>query len=108
MIVSSSLQFLPDPITFIENLDGLDIPYLIFDKIPFFVEPNMQNRLMLQKVPPKIYDASYPVWIFGENLFIKEMIKNYELVDDFNAYNGYVEKIENSQMHYRGFIFKKK
>ena len=108
MIISSSLQFLPDPKTFLANLPNLNIPYLIFDKIPFFTEVNMENRLMLQKVPPKIYPASYPVWIFGENLFIKEMSKNYELVSDFDAYNARVEKIENGEMHYKGFIWKKK
>jgi putative methyltransferase (TIGR04325 family) len=107
MVISSSLQFLPNPTIFIKNLPNLNIPYLIFDKIPFFVEPNTQNRLMLQKVPQKIYDASYPVWIFGENLFIKTITENYKLIVDFNAYNEYVEKIENGSVHYKGFVFKK-
>jgi len=107
MVISSSLQFLPDPYDFIRKVSTLNIPYLIFDKIPFSINSDDNNRLMLQKVPPKIYDASYPVWIFGLNNFLSKVGKCYELIADFDAYPGYIQDIKNGQMHYKGFIFKK-
>ncbi len=108
LIISSSLQFLPDPMNFLESLPELNIPYIIFDKIPFFVEPASPTRLMIQKVPPKIYDASYPVWIFGRNAFLEKMSRHFELISDFTAYNGSTQETEHGPVHYQGFIFKKK
>jgi putative methyltransferase (TIGR04325 family) len=108
LILSSSLQFLEKPFEFLEKISKLDIPYVIFDKIPFFTEPDLSTRLMVQKVSPKIYGASYPVWIFGQTVFLLSMSRDFELITNFNAYNGHIENIQSGHMHYLGFIFKKK
>ncbi len=108
LIVSSSLQFIPDPIAFLSSLPTLDIPYIIFDKIPFFTEPGASTKIMIQKVPPKIYDASYPVSIFGRNAFLELMKNHFELVSDFVAYDGVTQDTEHGPVQYQGFIFKKR
>lgn len=108
LVVSSSLQFIPDPTAFLTSLPNLNIPYIIFDKIPFFTDTQAHTKIMIQKVPPKIYDASYPVSIFGRNAFLELMKNNFELVSDFTAYDGMTQETEQGPVQYQGFIFKMK
>lgn len=108
LVISSSLQFLPDPMNFLESLPELNIPYIIFDKIPFFIEPTSPTRLMIQKVPPKIYDASYPVWIFGRNAFLEKMKTHFDIISEFTAYDGMTQETEHGLVQYQGYIFKRK
>ena len=41
-------------------------------------------------------------------IVINKISNDYELIIDFDAYPGYIEKIEDGEMHYKGFIMKRK
>jgi hypothetical protein len=64
----------------------LDLPcdYLIIDRTPFW--DGSIDRLCVQRVPPSIYPASYPVWVFPEQIFLHYIQKrNFEVVSKFQS-----------------------
>lgn len=65
LLLSSVLPYLSDPWSHLQKLLGLNIRYLVIDRIPFL--KNDRDRLTVQKVPPEIYPASYPAWFFSRN-----------------------------------------
>ena len=59
---------------------------------------------MIQKVPPDIYDASYPCWAFNEERFLQTLTLRYQLVCDFKA----LDCSNYEGMYFKGFILRKK
>lgn len=76
LIVSGTLQYLPDPYDSLDRFFSYRIPHIILDRTPFVQK--VSDRLTLQYVPKEIYDAVFPAWFFNE-----DKMKNY-----FEA-NGY-------------------
>lgn len=83
VLLSSVVQYLEEPHAFLDYLASLSIPFLLFDRTAFVKEGG--DRLTIQRVPPEIYDASYPAWFFEEDAFLKHF-EHYEIVADFTSY----------------------
>ena len=93
LLFASVLQYLPDPELFLRELILLYRPdYIFIERTTFCFEA--QNRLTVQKVPPQIYEASYPCWFFTQNFFedilSEDYIKTSETIhqdvsEDFNS-----------------------
>lgn len=83
ILLSSVVQYLQDPHQFLISLAELKIPYLLFDRTAFIREGD--DRLTVQRVPPEIYDASYPSWFFNEERFLQHF-KQYTILADFFSY----------------------
>jgi len=64
ILLSSVLQYLPDPRTVVEDLINTKIPWFIVDRTPL---TKKSTCLCIQKVDPSIYRANYPCWTFHEN-----------------------------------------
>jgi hypothetical protein len=57
-------------------------------------------------VPPQIYEASYPCWIFDEHHLRGAVVGDYRLVSDFDC--ALVQQIDLGRglsARYRGYIF---
>lgn len=67
IILSSVLQYLEHPYDLLDELARLTNADLIIDRTPFW--EGAADRLCVQQVPPTIYPASYPSWIFAEARF---------------------------------------
>ena len=68
-----------------------------------------KDRIVIQKVPPKIYDASYPCWILNRKKFV-DFIENelgFELIASFDSHIGTIIDLGDSQAYYKGYLFKK-
>jgi putative methyltransferase (TIGR04325 family) len=81
ILLSSVLQYLPDPGLFINELVRKGIEFVIIDRTPFFL--NGKNRLTVQKVPSWIYPASYPAWIMNYRDFLNRFVDSYDLIAEF-------------------------
>jgi putative methyltransferase (TIGR04325 family) len=68
LILSGVLQYLKEPYNALKELSRNPIKYLILDRTPFWEGPT--DRLCVQQVPPSIYPASYPAWIFSRSKFL--------------------------------------
>ncbi len=89
------------PYEFLETLIDYNFPYILIDRIAL-IEGN-DDRLTIQKVPPEIYNSSYPSWFFNENKFLSYFKSKYDLVIEFQG----SDKV-NLSSEFKGFIFKKK
>jgi len=102
ILFSSVLQYLKNPFDLLKEAFGFNIQYIIVDRTGFTL--NNKQRLTVQKVPSRIYEASYPCWFFSEkNLLAFFEESNYELVADFDA----LDRV-NIPSIYKGFVFQLK
>ena len=60
----------------------MDVPLVIFDKMPFLIDGE-KDIITIQKVPPAIYEASYPAWFFNEKKFLEFLGRKYDVVAEF-------------------------
>ncbi len=63
VLFSSVLQYLPEPYRVIEELGSIPGVALVVDRTPS--DDGARDLLSVQTVPPSIYPASYPCWIFS-------------------------------------------
>lgn len=102
ILLSSVLPYLEKPYHWLDVLISQNVPFIILDKMPFLTTGN-DDRLTVQKVPPSIYEASYPAWFFNETKFMKAMQHKYDLVESFEG-----DDVANINAVFKGFIFKRK
>lgn len=81
LLCSCVLQYLEEPFRALDEWSRLEIPYLLLNNLP--LHPRKPDRLMVQHVPPSIYPASYPVWFFNREDFLKRVGVRYEVVKEF-------------------------
>ncbi|HEX9090988.1 MAG TPA: methyltransferase, TIGR04325 family, partial [Anaerolineales bacterium] len=67
VLLSAVLQYLERPYTVLDQILGLPCNHVIIDRTPFWAGPT--DRLCVQTVPPSIYPASYPSWVFSRQRF---------------------------------------
>ncbi len=104
ILLSSVLQYLENPYEFLQQLKKFT--YVIIDRMPL---SENQDRIMIQKVPPKIYDASYPCWILNKDKFVDFIVNDlgFELIASFDSHIGTIIDLGNSHAYYKGYLFKK-
>ncbi len=81
-LVSSSLQYIPNPGDLLMQINTSKIRFIVFDRIPF---SDGENILTIQTVMPEIYEASYPCWIFNYQWLI-DNLSNYKVLFDFSSF----------------------
>jgi putative methyltransferase (TIGR04325 family) len=101
ILLSSVIQYLANPYQKLKEILSLGIKYIIIDRTAFI--KGSQDRLTIQKVPPDIYEASYPAWFLNENKLLNLFSKDYELISDFAS----KDKANIPDSYFKGFIFKK-
>lgn len=109
LILSSVVQFLPDPFLFIDQLMKYGFEEIIIDRT-FFVN-NDYHRLTIENVWPTVYEASYPAWFFNEPKFLEHFTDYYEVCGEFPSYvkEEIITEIDHKPIGYtKGFFLKKK
>jgi putative methyltransferase (TIGR04325 family) len=83
-VLSGVLQYMRKPFDVLEELLNPPINYVILDRTP--ISEYTIDRLCVQKVPPSIYPASYPTWIFSRDRFLSFLkSKPYKVVASFKT-----------------------
>jgi putative methyltransferase (TIGR04325 family) len=75
-LLSSVLPYIPEPYKQLEVFSQIE--FIILDKTPLIATD--RDRLTVQKVPPSIYQASYPAWFFSEQKFYNFATRHHEIV----------------------------
>ena len=97
VLFNSVLQYLETPYAFFEAVERQNIPSVFIGRTPTFEGKN--DRIMQQIVPPKIYKASYPSWVFSRASFKTPFIKNNKYVINWTLNTPYgLHKIEGKQL----------
>lgn len=102
ILFSSVIQYLEKPYFFLEEVVNLGFEYIIFDRTAF--NKTDRDRLTIQKVPEKVYRASYPAWFLNKRRFLDIFSSRYEIIatwrentDSANIpsiFEGYILKIK--------------
>ncbi|MDZ7879982.1 MAG: methyltransferase, TIGR04325 family [Saprospiraceae bacterium] len=89
VLFNSVLQYLTRPYGFFEIAESQGIESIFIGRTPTYV--GAKDRIMQQIVPPKIYKASYPSWVFSLDYLKKQLLKNgrYAIKKEVNAPYGY-------------------
>ena len=88
LLLCSVLQYLERPYQLLEQIMDGDISYLFVERTPFSI--GEVESVVVQKVPEKIYKASYPSWIFDYGKMIKLLSREFEPVNTVDAPEGVV------------------
>jgi putative methyltransferase (TIGR04325 family) len=103
LLLSSVLQYLPNPYDVLQKLLSHRISHVIIDRTAFLVSD--RERLTVQHVPDSIYPASYPAWFFSETKFTAAIESaGYSLAADFPSYVDDYSP-EGEKGNYKGFIY---
>lgn len=104
ILLGSVLQYLENPYEIFNMLLDLPCGNVIIDRTPFW--NGSTDRLCVQRVPPCIYPASYPSWIFAKGKFLHQIAKkDYEVIVDFENLAHLPGPVE---LTYRGMIISRK
>jgi putative methyltransferase (TIGR04325 family) len=106
LLLSSVLQYLEEPYKELDKLLKLDIPFVIIDRM--MAHHFEGDRIVVQTVPPSIYEASYPVWLLSI-YNIEKCIKSndYEIVSVFEPHPGTFFGPKYLESPYIGWCLKK-
>lgn len=105
LLLSSVLQYLPNPCEILQQLLSHRIGHVIIDRTPFLVSD--RKRLTVQHVPDSIYPASYPAWFFSETEFTAAIKSaGYSLAADFPGADDISP--EGEKAYFKGFIYEKR
>jgi putative methyltransferase (TIGR04325 family) len=100
-LMSSVLPYVEDPFGLLGHVFSYRIPYIIVDRTPFLLQ-GTRDRLTVQKIPAKIYSASYPAWFFNKEKFFSFVEQKYRVVAVFDC-----EDKANIPCEYKGFFLEK-
>lgn len=103
LILSSVLQYLKAPYEWLDKFIEKGIKYIIIDRTALSLEG--RDRLTLQKVPPEIYEASYPAWFLDEKKLLSKFEEKYSLIRDFNVT---IDSADGIPSTYKGYFFVRK
>lgn len=80
VLLSSVLQYLPDPHRVLRRLGTLDAGTLVIDRTPMV--DGTDDQAIVQVVPATIYEASYPAWLLTRDRLMADL-PGWRLVDEF-------------------------
>ena len=101
LLLSSVLQYLEAPYSLLDTIRDR-CEFVIVDLTP--AAPLPRDRLVVQTVPPSIYPARYPCWIFSETRLQSELQRRFEIVAEFDSNIGQDIRVGRIHARYRGFI----
>jgi len=103
IIFSSVIEYLEKPYEVLKEVMDSNFQYVIFDRTTFLQKGD--DMITLQKVPPQVYDASYPCWFLNEDKLINFLSSKYDLILDFKSLGGEIKQ-HNIKGEYKGLFFK--
>ena len=104
LLLSSVIQYLDDPFQFLHGILKHRFKYILFDRTCF--TDLSESKIMLQKVPKVIYEASYPCWFISEPKFLDLMKDTYSLIAEFESVcDGPSQVINEMKATWKGFLY---
>jgi putative methyltransferase (TIGR04325 family) len=106
LLLSGVLQYLENPYERVADFIRQKFDYVLIDRTAFVTGDS--SLLTVQRVPPSIYEASYPAWFFNERVFVAEFSTTHELVADFSdEIDPPVFFPDGKKGYWKGFFFRR-
>lgn len=106
LLLCSVLQYIQDPFQMISEFINYGFDYIIIDRTSFINAPN--HRITVQNVPPYIYEASYPCWLFNYEKLINLFRVKYNKIAEFAASVNSSFTVDGLRANDLGLILEKK
>lgn len=106
VLLSSVLQYLPQPYKIMEEISNCTASQLIIDRTPF--SKNEFDLLTAQHVSKNIYEAIYPSWIFSEPLFSNLISPSWKKVAATTCPESQVRTNAGVQFSFKGMLYDRK
>lgn len=106
IVMSSVLQYLPEPYRFLRAVKDIAFPTIILDRTGFI--DTGDDRLTVQHVPKSILSASYPCWFFDMEKFRSFFRQDYEIMATFRALGGKIAIDRGTTAVEKGMVLVKK
>lgn len=104
ILLSCVLPYVEKPYELLSMIVEYKIPYIIFDRMPFF-EGNNPHRITVHKVNPALYEATIPTHFFNKREFIEFMQSKYEVIVAFDCSLEFY-LADQTPVASQGFIYK--
>ena len=78
VLLSSVLQYLPDPYGLIRQVVSFNAPEVLIDRTT--CSSLERDALTVQHVPPEIYPGSYPCWVFSRDRLVEAFAAHYDVL----------------------------
>lgn len=101
ILMSSVLQYLPDPADVFLSLLAVGADAVILDRT--IINHSVSDRIYVQQVPPSIYSASYPCRSFSESRLLALTSDHYQLDADFPSLS--FPALESIESEFKGYLF---
>jgi putative methyltransferase (TIGR04325 family) len=104
LVLSGSLQFLPDPHGFLQGALARRFETVALDRT--FICGGDQDRLTVQHVPAWIYPARYPAWFFSEPRLLAHFESGWDRLASFPAIDE--PTLPDAYAAARGYLFRRR
>lgn len=101
-LFSSVLQYLPDAQAILRRVIESGIDNIVIDRTPFSCAS--VTRLSVQRVPPALGGASYPLWLFGDKFLSDALNSTHHCMFEFLALDGRLGHGRNAA-DFKGYYF---
>jgi len=102
VLLSSVLQYLPDPWKVFEKLLRCGAKIIVIDRTPMISSPI--DGVFLQHVPAAIYPASYPMWAFSDAKFESKLKGDWRIVSRHRCPEGSVKLQDGESIRFEGMV----
>ncbi len=104
--IGSSLQYLKNPYEVLESLSHTGADFLLLDRIPI---SNLDHDLVTRQiVPPSIYPATYPAWVFSKKLLVEAVGQNWSIESHFDSLGGTTKTTSGEEVSWGGMLCTRK
>ena len=103
VLISSSLQYMPDPGAVLGSLSRIGADAIIIDRT--IINNFKSNIIYVQHATPSI-GGSYPCYTISESWLIDTLEKTYDLVESFDSL--FFSELTEIDSTFKGYIFSKK
>ena len=94
ILFSSVLQYLENPSEIIEKAGN--IRYIIVDRHPEF-SARTESLFTVQNISEPIYNASYPLKIWGKSELQKTLSKTHSIVSEWEVKSDHTQYLEDNE-----------
>jgi len=103
IIVSNVIQYIDNSYSVIESLYDKS-KFILFNKVP--LSNHIEDKLFLQIINPKIYDAMYDITIYSKSSFLKYVNEKFILIMNGLNYDEVMIKKANIEFEYYWMLLK--
>ncbi|HTN46637.1 MAG TPA: methyltransferase, TIGR04325 family [Flavipsychrobacter sp.] len=105
LLLSGVMQYLDRPYEWQHELLAYGFEHIIIDRTGFSEKDDFPT---VQNVPPHIYTASYPCWIFNQTVFLSRFMEKYELITEIRSFDEVSYCDDGTRVEWKGFYLSRK